>query len=109
MPELTPLNKDQFESKVRRVEMPVVLDFGAGWCAPCKLLALILDELAEKYAKRVDFFRVDVDQNPDLVMNCGVMSDSTLILFMAGEPVKRLMCYQPKSAIERALFGVLKQ
>lgn len=107
MSELIPLNQDEFEKKVRLADRPVILEFGAPWCGPCRMLEPILVEIAEDYAGRVGFYSVDVDQNPELAMTYGVMGVPTLILFSEGQPVARLTGYRPKHALVKALFADL--
>ena len=78
------------------------------WCGPCKLLEPVLHDLAKDYDGKVDFYSVDVDQNPDLAMDCNVMGVPTVILFQAGEPTRRLTGYRPKRALVKAIFEGLE-
>lgn len=104
MSHLTPIQTDSFESQVLQAERPVMVEFGATWCGPCKMLEPVLEELAEAYDGRVDFYSVNVDHNPDLVMDYGVMGVPTVILFKSGEPVQRLTGYRPRKALEKAFL-----
>ncbi len=105
MSNLNPIHQLDFEEKVLMAEKPALVDFGAPWCGPCKMLEPILDELAADYSGQVAFFYVDVDQNPDLAMQFGVMGVPTLILFEGGEAVKRQTGFRPKKAIEKTFFN----
>jgi thioredoxin 1 len=107
MSNLTPISKDAFENNVLQSPNPVLVDFGAPWCGPCKMLDPILDELAAEYSGQVDFFYVDVDQNPELAMQYGVMGVPTLILFQNGEAVTRQTGFRPKRLIVKTFFDRL--
>ena len=107
MSSLTPIQADAFATQVLQAEKPVLVEFGAPWCGPCKMLEPVLAEMAADYQGRVDFYTVDVDQNPDLVMDYGVMGVPTVILFKSGQPLHRLTGYRPRQALEKALFGDL--
>ena len=75
------ITKDSFEKEVMSSEIPVVLDFWATWCGPCRMLAPVLDELAEKYDGKVRFGKVNVDDEPLLASRFGIASIPTLIFF----------------------------
>ena len=107
MSKLTPIQTHSFDAQVLQAEKPVLVEFGAPWCGPCKMLEPVLEELSEAYAGKVDFFTVDVDVDPNLAMTYGVMGVPTVILFKSGEPVHRLTGYRPRQALEKALFSEL--
>jgi len=101
---LTPLGQDEFEAKVLQAERPVLVEFGAPWCGPCRLLEPVLAELAGDYQDRVDFYTVDVDQAAQLAMDMSVMGVPTVILFRDGEVVERVTGYKPRKALEKTFF-----
>jgi thioredoxin 1 len=107
MSSLTPIQQTDFTAKVLDTGKPVMVEFGAPWCGPCKMLEPVLEELAVTYDGNVDFYSVDVDQCPDLVMQYGIMGVPTVILFRDGEPVQRLTGFRPKKALIKTFFSDL--
>lgn len=79
------VSDDVFETEVIESDLPVIVDFWAQWCGPCKALAPILDDLASKYAGKVKFVKLDVDNNPSTPPKFGVRGIPTLILFKDGQ------------------------
>jgi len=88
-----------FEADVLQSSQPVVVEFGAEWCHPCKQLEPIVEELALEWQGRVRVLKLDIDQNVATTMKYGIMGVPTLILFVAGEAKERLSGYQPKRKI----------
>jgi thioredoxin 1 len=93
------VNDDSFESSVLQAEVPTVVDFWAVWCGPCKMIAPILDDIANEYDGKLQVAKVDVDHSGEAAMKYGVMSIPTLILFKAGQPVERIVGYMPKEKL----------
>lgn len=96
-----------FKAEVIEADVPVLVDFWASWCSPCKMIAPLLEELAGEYETRVKIAKLDVDANPVTMGQFGVMSIPTLILFNGGTAQKRIVGYQPKARLKGELDAVL--
>jgi thioredoxin 2 len=96
-----------FAAEVERSPLPVLVDAWASWCAPCRMIAPVIDELAREMAGRVRVAKLDVDQNPRTASRFGLRSIPTLLVFDGGREVDRLVGVQPKDEIVRRLQGVL--
>ena len=94
------ITKTNFETEVLKAKTPVLVDFWAQWCAPCRAVAPILDELAEKFQGKFTVGKVNVDEHPDLAAQFGVLNIPTLIFFKGGQEVDRVVGVQPKSQLE---------
>ncbi len=101
------VNDANFEQKVLKSEIPVLVDFWAPWCRPCLMAAPILDELADEYAGRITFAKLDVDQNAKTAAKYGIMAIPNLIIFKDGEPISNIVGYKPKAELKRGLDAVL--
>ena len=97
------INITNFDEKVLQASRPVLVDFFATWCGPCKMMAPVIDELADELAGQVDVYKIDVDDNPELAQRYGVMSIPTLIVFENGEVKNQTMGAQPKPALMQLL------
>ncbi len=94
---------DEFEKEVLNSEIPVLVDFWAPWCAPCRMLAPTIEELSKEYEGKLKVCKVNTDELPILAMQYGIRGIPTVILFVNGEPVDGLVGLQPKAAFEHML------
>ena len=94
------LTTENFEEEVLNAKEPVLVDFWATWCGPCKMLAPTVSEIADEYEGKVKVCKLDVDQAMDIAMSYGVASIPTLILFKDGEIVKKSVGVVSKTEIE---------
>lgn len=94
------VTEDTFQEKVLAANQPVVVDFTAAWCGPCKMLEPVVKELAVEWDGKARVVKLDVDQAANLAIRYQVMGVPTLMLFVNGEPQERLTGYQPKKRIQ---------
>lgn len=88
-----------FATDVEKADGVVLVDFWAAWCGPCKMIAPIVEQIANENEGKITVAKLDVDENGQTAMKYGVMSIPTLILFKGGQPVERLVGYQPKERL----------
>ncbi len=99
MAEIT-LTASNFESEVINSELPVLVDFWASWCGPCRMLAPVIEEIAEEYEGKIKVGKINVDDEPELANTYGIMSIPAVKLFKGGKVAAETVGYQPKESIE---------
>ena len=99
---------ETFEAQVIQAETPVLVDFWADWCAPCKMIAPIVEDLAKEYDGRVKFAKLDVDANPKVATSYGIRSIPTLLVFSSGKPVGQVVGAVPKAVLKSRLEQAIK-
>lgn len=97
------VKKDNFDQEVLKSEVPVLVDFWAEWCGPCKIVGPIVAEIAQEYEGKAKIVKVNVDEEPELARQFGIMSIPTMKFFKAGQPVGDIVGAAPKTAIEAEL------
>ena len=102
------LEDGNFEKVVLQAKTPVLVDFWAQWCGPCRMVAPVVEELAREYEGRVSFGKVDVDQNPKIASQYGIMSIPTLLVFKDGKPITNIVGFRPKAELKQSLDAVLE-
>ena len=99
--EVKTLTDATFEDAVGKATTPMIVDFWAPWCGPCRMVGPIIDEIAETHGDKVAIGKVNVDENPGIASKYGIMSIPTIILFRDGQPAKKIVGARPKADLER--------
>ena len=101
------VNDSNFDQVVLQAKTPVLVDLWAPWCAPCHMVAPVVEELASEYDGRVSFAKLNVDQNPRTASRYGIMSIPTLLIFKDGKPLSNIVGFRPKAELKRSLDAAL--
>lgn len=92
-----------FEAEVLKSETPVLIDFWAGWCMPCKMIAPIIDQLADQHVGKIKVAKVNVDDSPEIAAKYGIMSIPAVFVFKGGEKVDQMIGARPKAQFDEML------
>lgn len=103
MADIVDVSQASFESEVLKSSDPVLVDFWAPWCGPCRMLAPVVEKVAQKYSGKAKFVKLNTDENPSLAGHYGVSGIPCLILFKNGQVADRIVGYVPETAISSML------
>ena len=96
-----------FEDEVIKSDIPALVDFWAPWCAPCRIVSPIIEELAKEYEGKLKVGKVNVDENPDSASQFGIMSIPSILVFKNGEPIKTMVGAQSKENFKKGIEEAL--
>lgn len=101
------IEESKFDEAVLKSEIPVMVDFWAPWCGPCRMVAPVVEELSDDYDGKVNFVKINVDNSPKIASQYGIMSIPTLMVFKGGKPVDTIIGFRPKEELQRSLETAL--
>lgn len=102
------LNKDNFKEEVLDSEIPVLVDFWATWCMPCRMMAPIVEDIARSWQGKVKVCKLNTDEAPEIAIKYGIQAIPTLLIFNGGKEVGRIVGYVPKKTVEEKLQSIVK-
>ena len=97
------ITRENFENEVMKSNIPVLIDFWAPWCGPCRMMGPIIEQLADEYEGKAKVGKVNVDEEPELSQEFGIMSIPTIVLMKEGKVVKQVVGARPKAELEAML------
>ena len=103
------INKDNFSKEVEQSDLPVIIDFWAEWCGPCKMMGPVFEELSDDYKGKLKFAKVNVDENPELAGKFEVQGIPSLVVVKAGSEIDRIVGFAQKDALKEKIDSLLEQ
>ncbi len=107
MPKPAEVTDGTFDSEVLKAQEPVLVDFWAPWCGPCRMVAPLVEELAEEYQGRVKFLKLNTDDNVNTAARYGIRSIPTLLMFKGGQLVDQIIGFRPKGDLKKTIEKAL--
>ena len=107
MANLTEVTDATFEQEVLKSDTPVVVDFWAPWCGPCRMVAPVVEELSEEYSGKVKFLKLNTDDNMNTAATYGIRSIPTLLMFKGGQPIDQIIGFRPKGDLKKVIDKAL--
>ncbi|MBD3313039.1 thioredoxin [Candidatus Woesearchaeota archaeon] len=104
---VTHLNKENFSKEVEQSDQPVIIDFWAEWCGPCRMMGPVFEELSNDYEGKVKFAKINVDEEPDLAGRFAVQGIPSLVVVKDGNEVDRIVGFAPKEALKDKIDSIL--
>lgn len=101
------LGDRDFSAAVLESDQPVLVDFWAEWCAPCRMVAPVVKEISEEYEDKLQVTKINVDENQDVALEYGIRSIPTLAIFKDGEMVERIVGFKPKEEMTNIIDGIV--
>lgn len=102
------VDDSSFDEAVLKAQTPVLVDFWAPWCGPCRMVGPVVEELAGEYEGKISFTKLNVDNNPKAATKYGIRAIPTLLIFNNGQPVRQMVGFTPKAELKKQLEAVLK-
>lgn len=103
------ITKDNFEKEIKQSKTPVIVDFWAEWCGPCKMMGPVFEEISKDYAGKLKFVKVDTDKEHDVAENFDISGIPTLIVLNKGEEVDRIVGFAPKPMLKQKIDEILRK